>query len=117
MSVDPFGKGKTKAFYNFGRFFESIPLDEGERSLSSELDFIGARFAPQSTLSSSGLTNGQLVAVINSHGTVNPVVDSAHLLNRATGGSGTGIAIGTQNTFNPILPGTKLGYADEHTYK
>jgi hypothetical protein len=115
VSVDPLGKGKTKVFYNFGRFFESVPLDEGERSLSSELDFIGARFAPQSTLSSSGLTNGQLVAVINSHGTVNPVVDSAHLLNRATGGSGTGIAIGTQNTFNPILPGTKLGYADEHT--
>src|SRR5262249_29346443 len=109
-TFDPTGNGKTKIFYNFGRFFEYIPLDEGERSLSSELDFIGAAFAPEFTTS-----GGARHVVINSFGTVNPVVDSTHLLNRATGGIAAGIAVGTQSTVNPILPGTKLGYADEHT--
>src|SRR6185295_333628 len=28
LTVDPFARGKTKLFYNFGRFFEFIPLDE-----------------------------------------------------------------------------------------
>src|SRR6185436_20263956 len=45
VTVDPFGKGKTKAFYNFGRFFEYLPLDAAERALSQELDFTGFRFA------------------------------------------------------------------------
>ena len=45
VTVDPFAEGKTKIFYNFGRFFEYIPLDEG-RSLSSGLDFIGRASAP-----------------------------------------------------------------------
>ena len=110
VSVDPFAKGKTKIFYNFGRFFEYIPLDEGERSLSSELDFIGARFAPASTT-----VDGVNRVVLNEFGTVTPVFDAAHLLTGAAGGTGTGISIGTQSTVNPILPGTKLGFADEQT--
>ena len=110
VTADPFAKGKTKIFYNFGRFFEYIPLDEGERSLSSELDFLGARFAPAFTT-----VGGVRQVTINQFGTVTPVVDSAHLLTGAAGGTGSGIGIGTQSTFNPILPGTKLGYADEHT--
>ena len=110
FTVDPFGRGKTKIFYNYGRFFEYIPLDEGERSLSSELDFIGAAFAPQSAL-----VGGVNRVVLNQFGTVNPVVDAAHLLNRATNGINAGISVSTQSTVNPILPGTKLGFADEHT--
>jgi outer membrane receptor protein involved in Fe transport len=42
VTVDPFGKGKTKAFYNFGRFFEFLAA---ERSLSSEKDFTGGHAA------------------------------------------------------------------------
>ena len=110
VTVDPFAKGKTKIFYNFGRFFEYIPLDEGERSLSSELDFIGARFAPDYTM-----VNGVRQVTLNQFGTVTPVYDAAHLLTGAAGGTGSGISIGTQSTVNPILPGTKLGFADEHT--
>jgi hypothetical protein len=110
VTVDPFGRGKTKIFYNWGRFFEYIPLDEGERSLSSELDFIGARFAPDFTM-----VNGVRRVILNQFGTVNPVVDSAHLLTGAAGGTGAGIAVSTQSLTNPILPGTKLGFADEHT--
>jgi hypothetical protein len=110
VTVDPFGKGKTKFYYNYGRFFEYLPLDEAERSLSSELDFIGGRFAPDFTTDNTGLRH----VVLNSFGTVTPVVDAMHLLTGATGGTGTGIGVGTQSTTNPILPGTKLGYADEH---
>ena len=110
VTVDPFARGKTKIYYNFGRFFEYIPLDEGERSLSSELDFLGARFAPDYTT-----VNGVNRVVLNQFGTVTPVYDAAHLLTGAAGGTGTGISIGTQSTVNPILPGTKLGFADEHT--
>jgi hypothetical protein len=61
--------------------------------------------------------NGVRRAVINQFGTVNVVVDNAHLLNRAAGGfPNNGISISLQDHDNPILPGTKLGYADEHLF-
>jgi len=110
VTVDPLGHGKTKIYYNYGRFFEYIPLDEAERSLSAELDFIAARFAPDFTT-----VGGVRRVVLNQFGTVTPVVDAAHLLTGATGGTGTGIGVGTQSITSPILPGTKLGFADEHT--
>ena len=53
-------------------------------------------------------------AVINSSGTVNPVYNAASLLNRATGGTGTGIGISFNDPGNPILSGTKLGFIREH---
>ena len=114
VTVDPTGKGKTKAFYNFGRFFEYLPLDLAERSLSSEKDFTGARFAPEFVTQVGGPRNGQRVVVINSFGTVNPVVSSASLLSGATGGVSNGLGISAQDATNPILPGTKLGFAQEH---
>jgi hypothetical protein len=110
LTVDPFGKGKTKVYYNFGRFHEYIPLDLAERSLSAEASFLGARYAPEFTI-----VNGQRRAVINQYGTVNPVVSAANLLSLAPGGFPTvGIGISQQDPHNPILPGTKLGYAEEH---
>ncbi|HEV7473151.1 MAG TPA: TonB-dependent receptor [Pyrinomonadaceae bacterium] len=114
VTVDPQGKGNTKIFYNFGRFFEYIPLDLAERSLSSEKDFTGGRFAPEFITQVGGPRNGQRVAVINSFNTVNPVVDSAHLLSGATNGVANALAISAQNPTSPILPGTKLGFAQEH---
>ena len=113
VTVDPFGKGKMKAYYNFGRFFEYLPLDLAERSLSAEQDFILARWAPQFT-NCTIAGNPDRCAVVNSFGTVTPVIDAAHLLNGATGGTGTGIAISSNDPSNPILRGTKLGYLDEH---
>jgi hypothetical protein len=50
VTVDPTGKGNIKVYYNWGRFFEFLPLDAAERSLSQELDFTGARFAPAFTV-------------------------------------------------------------------
>lgn len=109
FTVDPLGQGRTKAYYNYGRFFEFIPLDLAERSLTHETSFIGGNFAPDFTI-----VNGQRRAVINQFGTVNPIIDAAHLLNGVTGGSGGGIGISAQDAENPILPGTKLGFIDEH---
>jgi hypothetical protein len=116
VTVDPFGKGKTKAFYNFGRFFEYLPLDAAERSLSSEQDFTGARFAPDFTVDAQGVRRVKL----NQFGTATPVVDAAHLLCGAAGG----IAVGSSCSFNfsigdpfgIVAPGTKLGFTDEHTF-
>ncbi len=110
VTVDPFGKGKTKIYYNFGRFHEYIPLDLAERSLSTEKSFIGAVYAPDFVVTASGPR-----VKLNQFGTVTPVIDSAHLLNRAAGGfPTTGISISLQDHENPILPGTKLGFAQEH---
>jgi hypothetical protein len=116
VTVDPFGKGKTKVYYNFGRFFEYLPLDLAERSLSAEQDFTAGRFAPDFVISSSGATAGQRVAVLNSFGTVTPVYDAAHLLNAAPGGTGGGIGVSANDPSNPILSGTKLGFLDEHVF-
>jgi hypothetical protein len=114
VTVDPLGKGNTKIFYNFGRFFEYIPLDLAERSLSSEKGFLGGRFAPEFFTQVGGPRDGQRIAVINSFGTVNPVLSSASLLSGATDGVANGLSISGQDPHNPILPGTKLGFAQEH---
>jgi hypothetical protein len=114
ITFDPTGKGNTKVFYNFGRFFEYIPLDLAERSLSATTGFNGARYAPEFFIPTTGPRSGQRVAVINSFGTVNPVLTSASLLSGAAGGVANGIAISGQSVTNPILPGTKLGFAQEH---
>ncbi len=110
VTVDPTGSGKMKAYYNFGRFHEFIPLDLAERSLSTEKGFIGALYAPEFTV-----VNGERRAVVNRFGTVNLVVNNANLLNRAAGGfPNNGISISLQDGQSPILSGTKLGYTDEH---
>jgi hypothetical protein len=114
VTVDPFGKGKMKAYYNFGRFFEFLPLDLAERSLSAEQDFTGARFAPEfSACTINGLADR--CAVINSFNTVNIAYDAAHLLSGAANGfPNNGITVSANNPSNPILAGTKLGFLDEH---
>ncbi len=102
VTVDPLGKGKTKAFYNFGRFFEYLPLDLAERSLSSEQDWTGGLYIPDFTVNGAG----QRIAVINQFGTVNPIIDLAHQIAPGTASTSS------QETF---APGTKLGFTDEHT--
>ncbi|MDQ5843790.1 MAG: TonB-dependent receptor, partial [Acidobacteriota bacterium] len=114
VTVDPTGTGNTKLFYNFGRFFEYLPLDLAERSLSAEQGFIGGRFAPEFSVPTTGPFAGQRVALINSFGTVNPVVSSASLLSGAANGVANALSIQVASPHNPILPGTKLGFAQEH---
>jgi hypothetical protein len=114
VTVDPTGRGKMKAFYNFGRFFEFLPLDMAERSLSAEQDFTAGRFAPEFTTCVSPVSPTDRCVVLNEFGTVTPVFDAAHLLSGATGGTGAGIGISSNDPSNPILAGTKLGFLDEH---
>jgi len=111
FTFDPKGEGKTKLYYNFGRFHEYIPLDMAERSLSSEQGFINARYAPEFTVDG----QGRRIATINEFGTVTPIIDAAHWINNgAVGGAGSGVNISLQDPSSPILEGTKLGYSDEH---
>ena len=113
VTVDPFGQGKMKAYYNYGRFFEYLPLDVAERSLSREQDFTAGRFAPQFTTCVSPVSPTDRCAVINSFGTVNPVLTGANLLTGAAGGTGSAISVFSQGG-TPIVAGTKLGFLDEH---
>jgi hypothetical protein len=101
----PLGHGKTKAYYNYGRFFEYLPLDLAERSLSSEQDWTGSLFVPEFTTNGAG----QRIAVINPLGTVNPIIDAAHQLPGGT-------TISAQDPANAFSAGTKLGFTDEHTF-
>lgn len=110
VTVDPFGKGRTKFYYNYGRFHEFIPLDLAERSLSSEKDFTLAAFAPDFTTSA-----GTRRVRLNQFNTVTPVLDAAHFISGVTGGiTAFSPTVSAQDPSNPILPGTKLGYTNEH---
>src|SRR4029079_13275931 len=110
VSVDPTGKGNIKVYYNFGRFFEFLPLDAAERSLSQELDFIGARFAPAFTT-----VGGQRIVTLDQFGAPIPVIDAAHLLSGTDAVGGLTNAISTSaSDLSAISAGTKLGFQDEH---
>ena len=111
VSYDPTGKGNIKVYYNFGRFFEFLPLDAAERSLSQELDFTGARFAPAFTINALG----QRIVTLDANGVPIPVIDAAHLLSgtAAAGGLSNAITV-SQSDISAVTAGTKLGFQDEH---
>jgi len=111
VAVDPSGKGNMKVYYNFGRFFEFLPLDAAERSLSQELDFTGARFAPAFTVNGAG----QRIVTLDAFGSPIPIIDAAHLLSgaAAAGGLTNGITVSASD-LSAITAGTKLGFQDEH---
>ena len=96
FTVDPWGDRKSKIFANFGRYAYQTPLDAAIRSLSNELDLLNLEFAP----------------VVNGPGSVSAVLDQAHLLNGAAGGTATVATISTQSTTG-FAPGAKLQYQDE----
>ena len=111
VTVDPMGHGRAKVSYNFGRFFEYIPLDLPERALSNFFFGFGpAGFAPDFFIDDTGRRRARL----NEFGVVIPVVDAAHFLNRAAGGLGGIPLFSEQDPTSPILPGSKLGFAQEH---
>ena len=111
VAVDPTGSGNIKLYYNFGRFFEFLPLDAAERSLSQELDFTGARFAPAFTVNGAG----QRIVTLDANGAPIPVIDAAHLLSGTESAGGLTNAIATSaSDLSAITAGTKLGFQDEH---
>lgn len=100
VSYDPFGDRKTKIYGNFGRYNYQTPLDAAIRSLSGEDDLLNMEFAP----------------VVNGPGSVTPVLDAAHLLNGATGGTTRTPLISAQVSTadaTGFAKGTKLQYQDE----
>jgi len=111
VTVDPTGNGNMKFYYNYGRFFEFLPLDAAERSLSQELDFTGARFAPAFTTNAAG----QRIVTLDANGAPIPVVDAAHLLSGTDSAGGLTNAITVSaSDLSAVAPGTKLGFQDEH---
>jgi hypothetical protein len=113
VTVDPTGKGNIKVYYNYGRFFEYLPLDAAERSLSQELDFIGARFAPAFTTNAAG----ERIVTLDANGAPIPVIDAAHLLSgtQDVGGLPNAITVSASD-LSAVTAGTKLGFQDEHIF-
>jgi hypothetical protein len=111
VTVDPTGKGTMKFYYNFGRFFEFLPLDAAERSLSQELDFTGSRFAPAFTTNAAG----QRLVTLDAFGSPIPAIDAAHLLSgaQAAGGLANATTVSASG-LTAVTAGTKLGFQDEH---
>jgi hypothetical protein len=103
---DPWGDRKTKIFLNWARYNYQMPLDAAIRSLSSEFDLTGMRFAPASA-------GGNVI--VNPDGSINIVTDAAHVLNSAGGGpgAGTGVTASVQ-AGEGFAAGTKMQYEDEY---
>jgi Carboxypeptidase regulatory-like domain len=97
--VDPWGDRKSKVFVNFARMNYQMPLDAAIRSLSSELDLTGLRFAP----------------VVNADNSITVIPDAAHLLNAAAGGTGGPAFISAQagGNLEGFVHGTKMQFQDE----
>ncbi len=99
ISVDPWGNRKSKAYVNFGRYTESLPLDIAIRSLSTELDFPTSVWIPASDNTGHVLENpdGTLTAPL--------IVDGAHFFPEGAASAQTGEAFGK---------GTRSEYLDEY---
>ncbi len=112
FTFDPKGEGKTKIYYNFGRFHEYIPLDMAERSLSAETGFPSAPTTRLSSPSTAGPPHRHHQRVRHRH----PRHRLGALDQRRRGGRERtgGVNISLQDPHSPILEGTKLGYSDEH---
>jgi hypothetical protein len=115
VSVDPIGDRKNKISFNFGRYSYNLPLDLAERSLTNELDLFSFRLAPDFTTGAgcTPLLGDSRCVVLNQFGTVTPVIDAAHTLNRAIGGiSSTPFA--SKESGESIHSGTHSTYEDEY---
>jgi hypothetical protein len=85
FTFDPKGEGKTKLYYNFGRFHEYIPLDMAERRSRSSRGSSARRYAPEFTIDARAVASRPST----SSDTVTPIIDAAHWINNgAVGGAG-----------------------------
>jgi hypothetical protein len=115
VSVDPIGDRKNKISFNFGRYSYNLPLDLAERSLTNELDLFSFRLAPDFT-TGPGCTpvlGDSRCVVLNQFGTVTPVIDAAHVLNKAVGGV-TNAPFASEESGESIHSGTHSTYEDEY---
>ncbi len=108
INFDPKGDRKSKIFFNWGRYTQNLTEDAAIRSLGQEEDINGANWTPQN--------DGNGNAVINANGTVNPILDAAHLISGVPGAGTEGSAISFSGSSTPelIQPGTKLSFEEEY---
>jgi Carboxypeptidase regulatory-like domain len=99
INIDPFGDRKSKVFFNFGRYTQSLPADAAIRELNQELDIYRATWRPE---------------IVN--GTITPVLDAAHLLSGdAAAGATVGSRISASGSSQELIaPKTKLNYEEEY---
>jgi hypothetical protein len=107
INIDPKGDRKSKIYFNWGRYTQSLTEDAAIRSLGQEDDISGVDWSPQS--------DGNGNAIINANGTVNPILDAAHLLSGVSGATGANSALEYNTSSVPelIQPKTKLNYEEE----
>lgn len=107
INFDPKGDRKSKIFFNYGRYSQSVPEDAAIRSLGQELDIYNVNWAPKS--------DGNGNAILNENGTVTPVLDAAHLINGDTGAGSLGNNISASGSAYAelIAPKTKLNFEEE----
>jgi hypothetical protein len=103
INIDPFADRKTKVFFNWGRYTQGLPTDAAIRVLNQELDVNSARWAAPSDG-----TN----LVTNPDGTMTPILDAAHLLNKTNG-------FGSISASSGVVPelihsGTRLNFEEEY---
>jgi Carboxypeptidase regulatory-like domain/TonB-dependent Receptor Plug Domain len=109
ISIDPTGTRKNKIYANFARYNYNFPLDLAERSLTNELDLFSFRLAPDYTVNASG----QRIINLNQYGGASPIFDAAHVLNGATGGTGSKNITSSVQSTEAIQSGTRMMYEDE----
>ncbi len=108
INIDPFGDRKSKIFFNFARYTQSLPADAAVRELNQESDINRINFAPARN------ADGSLA--LNAQGTATPILDAAHLLsgNPAAGTlAGRSISFSGAGVPELIQAGTKLNLEEE----
>ncbi len=105
INVDPFGDRKSKVFFNWGRYTQSLPTDAAIRELNQELDVQARWAAPQ--------VGGRLAT--NPDGTITPILDAAHLISGdAAAGYGKSPISANPSTPELFAHGTKLNFEEEY---
>src|SRR5262249_54072896 len=112
INIDPWANGKTKVFFNWGRYTQALPTDAAIRELNQELDITSAGWAAPS--------DGRNL-LTNPDGTISPVLDSAHLLSGITRYANSSSSAGPSRKISAsssapelIHSGTKLNFEEEY---
>jgi hypothetical protein len=110
INIDPFGDRKSKVFFNWGRYTQSLPTDAAIRELNQELD-VFAHWAAPSVIGA----DGQPHLATGADGLITPILDAAHLLSGdASVGFKTRAIAASASTLELFAPKTKLNFEEEY---
>ena len=110
INIDPFGDRKSKVFFNWGRYTQSLPTDAAIRELNQESD-VQAHWAAPSVIGSDGLPH----VATNADGTITPILDAAHLLSGDSSvGFKTRAIVASSAVPELFSPKTKLNFEEEY---